>query len=130
MCRAEEVRLKGEGENEEEELSRFPQLEPGRERERLEAPGWDGFTAPPAASAGRATKLAALPDSVTPHKQALCDNIDAWALWVSPPVFFIFNLVYWLAYQHLEFGQVQLLHFGLGTYRMDLKKNSLRLVHL
>lgn len=104
VCRAEEVRLKGEGENEEEELSRFPQLEPGRERERLEAPGWDGFTAPPAASAGRATKLAALPDSVTPHKQALCDNIDAWALWVSPPVFFIFNLVYWLAYQHLEFA--------------------------
>ena len=117
VCRAEEVRLKGEGESEEEELSRFPELEPGRERERLEAPGWDGFTAP---SAGRATKLAALPDSVTPHKQALCDNIDAWALWVSPPVFFIFNLVYWLAYQHLEFGQVQLFQFW-STSRM-LKK--------
>merc|ERR1711971_288156 len=26
-------------------------------------------------------------ETVTAHKQALCDNIDAWALWVSPPVF-------------------------------------------
>jgi len=39
------------------------------------------------------------PDQITPHKQALCDNIDAWALWVSPPVFLFFNLVYWVAYR-------------------------------
>jgi len=39
------------------------------------------------------------PDTVTPHKQALCDNIDAWALWISPPVFLFFNLVYWVAYR-------------------------------
>jgi len=37
-------------------------------------------------------------ETVTAHKQALCDNIDAWALWVSPPVFFFFNCVYWIAY--------------------------------
>jgi len=42
------------------------------------------------------------PDTVTPHKQALCDNIDAWALWISPPVFFFFNLVYWIAYRHVH----------------------------
>ena len=35
---------------------------------------------------------------VSEHKQALVDNIDAWALWVSPPVFIVFNLVYWIAY--------------------------------
>merc|ERR1719244_1380184 len=44
----------------------------------------------------------AVPDTVTPHKQALCDNIDAWALWISPPVFFFFNLVYWIAYRHVH----------------------------
>jgi len=32
------------------------------------------------------------------HKQALCDNIDAWALWVSPPVFLLFNCIYWIVY--------------------------------
>jgi len=37
-------------------------------------------------------------DSLSAHKQALCDNIDAWSLWLSPPIFFIFNLVYWIAY--------------------------------
>ena len=31
---------------------------------------------------------------VSEHKQALCDNIDAWALWVSPPVFLVFNCIY------------------------------------
>jgi len=44
----------------------------------------------------------AVPDTVTPHKQALCDNIDAWALWISPPVFLFFNLVYWVAYRHVN----------------------------
>jgi len=44
----------------------------------------------------------AAPDTVTPHKQALCDNIDAWALWISPPVFLFFNLVYWVAYRHVN----------------------------
>jgi hypothetical protein len=36
------------------------------------------------------------------HKQALCDNIDAWAMWLSPPVFITFNLVYWIAYRHVD----------------------------
>ena len=36
------------------------------------------------------------------HKQALCDNIDAWALWVSPPVFLVFNCIYWIAYRHVN----------------------------
>ena len=38
-------------------------------------------------------------NKVSDHKQAVCDNIDAWALWVSPPVFFIFNCIYWIAYR-------------------------------
>ena len=32
------------------------------------------------------------------RKQALVDNIDAWAMWFSPPVFVLFNCVYWIAY--------------------------------
>ena len=32
----------------------------------------------------------------------LCENIDAWAMWISPPMFLIFNIAYWLTYQ----GQV------------------------
>lgn len=39
---------------------------------------------------------------VSEHKQALCDNIDAWALWVSPPVFLVFNCIYWIAYRHVN----------------------------
>ena len=34
--------------------------------------------------------------------QAVCDNIDAWAMWLSPPAFIIFNMAYWLAYQEWE----------------------------
>ena len=44
----------------------------------------------------------AVEHKVSDHKQALCDNIDAWALWVSPPVFFTFNCVYWIAYRHVN----------------------------
>ena len=29
----------------------------------------------------------------------LCENIDAWAMWISPPMFLIFNIAYWLTYQ-------------------------------
>jgi len=32
--------------------------------------------------------------------KAICDNIDAWTLWISPPIFIIFNLAYWFAYEH------------------------------
>jgi len=39
---------------------------------------------------------------LTARKQALVDNIDAWAMWISPPVFILFNLVYWVAYRHVE----------------------------
>ena len=33
------------------------------------------------------------------HKQDLVDNIDAWAMWISPPLFVIWNFFYWLVYQ-------------------------------
>ena len=36
------------------------------------------------------------------RKQALVDNIDAWAMWISPPVFVLFNCVYWIAYRHAD----------------------------
>jgi len=36
------------------------------------------------------------------HKQALCDNIDNWTMWLSPPIFVGFNVVYWIAYRHVE----------------------------
>jgi len=36
---------------------------------------------------------------LTARKQALVDNIDAWAMWISPPVFILFNLIYWVAYR-------------------------------
>lgn len=39
---------------------------------------------------------------LTARKQALVDNIDAWAMWISPPIFIIFNLIYWIAYRHVD----------------------------
>jgi len=41
-----------------------------------------------------------IPDGVSPEIHETCDNIDLWAMWISPPVFVIFNLAYWLFYQH------------------------------
>ena len=38
---------------------------------------------------------------LTARKQALVDNIDAWAMWISPPVFVVFNAVYWVSYRHV-----------------------------
>lgn len=38
---------------------------------------------------------------LTARKQALVDNIDAWAMWISPPVFIVFNLIYWVTYRHV-----------------------------
>ena len=32
-------------------------------------------------------------------KAELVDNIDAWAMWISPPLFVVWNFVYWLGYQ-------------------------------
>ncbi len=32
--------------------------------------------------------------------QEVCDNVDAWAMWLSPPAFILFNLAYWFAYLH------------------------------
>ena len=34
--------------------------------------------------------------------KAICDNIDAWAMWLSPPAFVIFNLTYWFTYQRFD----------------------------
>lgn len=31
------------------------------------------------------------------RKQFLVDNIDAWAMWLAPPIFFIFNMIYWVS---------------------------------
>jgi len=47
-------------------------------------------------------------NKVSDHKQAVCDNIDAWALWVSPPVFFIFNCIYWIAYRHVNEADIDI----------------------
>ena len=38
---------------------------------------------------------------LTARKQALVDNIDAWAMWISPPIFVLFNIIYWVAYRHV-----------------------------
>lgn len=47
----------------------------------------------------------AFPD---PRKQALCDNIDNWSLWLSPPAFITFNIVYWVAYRHVDHNDLDL----------------------
>jgi len=47
-------------------------------------------------------KVAAVDPPPDARTKAICDNIDAWALWVSPPVFILFNIAYWFAYQHVE----------------------------
>ena len=36
---------------------------------------------------------------VTVAKQALVENIDAWAMWLAPHVFIFWNLCYWIAYR-------------------------------
>jgi len=36
------------------------------------------------------------------RKQALVDNIDAWAMWISPPMFILWNICYWIAYRHVD----------------------------
>jgi len=41
----------------------------------------------------------------TARTQAVCDNCDAWALWLSPPAFILFNIAYWLAYMGGEDGE-------------------------
>ncbi|XP_023328674.1 uncharacterized protein LOC111701565 isoform X2 [Eurytemora carolleeae] len=46
-------------------------------------------------------------DTLSAHKRALCDNIDAWTMWLSPPIFLIFNLVYWIAYRHVETASLE-----------------------
>jgi hypothetical protein len=43
-----------------------------------------------------------LQEGVSLQIQETCDNIDLWAMWISPPVFIIFNLAYWFTYQHTE----------------------------
>jgi len=47
-------------------------------------------------------KLLAIDPPVDAHTKAICDNIDAWAMWLSPPLFIIFNIAYWFAYQHVD----------------------------
>jgi len=36
---------------------------------------------------------------LTFRKQALVENIDAWAMWISPPIFIFWNICYWIAYR-------------------------------
>lgn len=36
------------------------------------------------------------------HIQSVCDNIDAWAMWIAPPIFILFNVAYWISYQHAD----------------------------
>ena len=40
-----------------------------------------------------------VPVGLTERKQALVDNIDAWAMWISPPIFVLFNIIYWIYYR-------------------------------
>ena len=47
-------------------------------------------------------QLLAIDPPVDAHTKAICDNIDAWAMWLSPPLFIIFNVAYWFAYQHVD----------------------------
>jgi len=47
-------------------------------------------------------KKPAIEAGLTVRKQALVDNIDAWAMWISPPIFILFNCIYWIAYRHVE----------------------------
>jgi hypothetical protein len=42
---------------------------------------------------------------VQEHIQAVCDNIDAWAMWIAPPVFVLFNIAYCISYQHSDTGE-------------------------
>ena len=39
---------------------------------------------------------------VDARTKAICDNIDAWAMWLSPPFFILFNVAYFFAYQHVD----------------------------
>lgn len=48
-------------------------------------------------------KLVAMDPPVDARTKAICDNIDAWAMWLSPPLFIIFNCAYWFAYQHVDY---------------------------
>jgi len=43
-----------------------------------------------------------VPVGLTERKQALVDNIDAWAMWISPPIFVFFNIIYWIYYRVKE----------------------------
>jgi len=51
--------------------------------------------------AARDKKVPHIELGLTARKQALVDNIDAWAMWISPPVFIVFNLIYWVTYRHV-----------------------------
>ena len=55
-------------------------------------------------------------DTLSAHKRALCDNIDAWTMWLSPPIFLIFNLVYWIAYRHVETASLEYVDQVSGVY--------------
>ena len=44
-------------------------------------------------------QLQHVPIGLTERKQALVDNIDAWAMWISPPIFVLFNAIYWIHYR-------------------------------
>ena len=43
-----------------------------------------------------------IPVGLTVRKQSLVDNIDAWAMWISPPVFILFNFIYWISYRQVD----------------------------
>jgi hypothetical protein len=54
-------------------------------------------------------------DSVDPVMYALCDNIDAWTMWISPPAFVMFNVAYWFAYQHVDIEPPEMHTFTNGN---------------
>ena len=51
-----------------------------------------------------------VPVGLSVRKQALVDNIDAWAMWISPPLFVVFNIIYWIFYRFVScnYGTIDL----------------------
>merc|ERR1719150_3074485 len=52
-------------------------------------------------SINRSKKAQQMELGMSARKQFLVDNIDAWAMWLAPPVFLMFNIIYWVSFRHV-----------------------------
>jgi len=52
-------------------------------------------------SLNRSRKAQHMELGMSARKQFLVDNIDAWAMWLAPPVFLMFNIIYWVSFRHV-----------------------------